>query len=500
MFLWRFRSFARSAIASVVLLAPATAIAEPARTPTPSEEAAVRRTQPTPPSGAQSDQSPGRIGTAEASSDPPEPPATTIRAHSPKRALPNYDGRGEPPTSAADVALWIPRIVLAPLYLVSEYVIRRPLGWLITTAEQNQWPSAIRNFFLFGPDKKAGIVPTVFVDFGIRPSIGIYAFWDDLLGPGNHLRLHATTFGADWLQGSIADKIPIGSDASLDLRVEGIHRPDSIFHGLGPNSLQKNRTRYGVDQFRARPVLEMTWWKSSRVLVEAGFKYVHFRDDACCDDPSLTTAVREGSHAAPPGFATGYSSVYQRGELTIDSRDERPQSQSGVRVELEAEQAADVRRSASSWIRYGGTASGILDIKNNRSVSLSVTALFADPLASGAEIPFTEQVVLGGSGPMRGYLYGRLIDRSAAIATIKYKWPIWVFLDGTVQLATGNVFGPQLEDFNAKFLRLSGAIGVESVGSPDHTFEVLVGFGTETFDQGAQVNSARVLVGTNRGF
>jgi hypothetical protein len=101
---------------------------------------------------------------------------------------------------------------------------------------------------------------------------------------------------------------------------------------------------------------------------------------------------------------------------------------------------------------------------------------------------------------MRGYLYGRLIDRSAAIATLKYKWPIWVFLDGTMQLATGNVFGPQLEGFKTSLLRLSGAIGVESVGSPDHTFEVLFGGATETFEQGAEVTSFRLVFGTNRGF
>src|SRR6185503_3843588 len=173
----------------------------------------------------------------------------------------NYNGLGEPKTTAGDVALWIPRGIFFPLYLVSEYLIRQPLAWLITTAERNQWPSAIRDFFLFGPDKKAGIVPTAFLDFGLRPSVGVYAFWDDLLGPGNHLRLHATTLGPDWLQGAVADRIPIGKEGSVDFRVEGVHRPDQIFHGLGPRSLQADRMRYGIDKVQARPVFEMQWWK-----------------------------------------------------------------------------------------------------------------------------------------------------------------------------------------------------------------------------------------------
>ncbi len=133
-------------------------------------------------------------------------------------------------------------------------------------------------------------------------------------------------------------------------------------------------------------------------------------------------------------------------------------------------------------------------------MSLSVTTLFVDPVSQNATIPFTEQVVLGGSGPMRGFLYGRLVDRSAAIATLKYRWPIWVFLDGAIQGAIGNVFGPQLEDFKTNLLRVTANIGVETVGTADHTFEILAGFGTETIDQGANVNSFRFLFGTNRGF
>jgi hypothetical protein len=101
---------------------------------------------------------------------------------------------------------------------------------------------------------------------------------------------------------------------------------------------------------------------------------------------------------------------------------------------------------------------------------------------------------------MRGYLYGRLVDRSAAIATLKYRWPIWNWLDGAAQFAMGNVFGPQLGDFKTKLLRLTAAIGIETPGTADHTFEFLAGFGTETIEQGFEPTSFRLLFGTNRGF
>jgi hypothetical protein len=510
-------SLGGGAAAVALALAASPAFAQPSDAPataapeTRAEAPASTGQTTTTPTGAATDTSPGKPGTAEVPAEPAAPappgaPATGAAgagapgAPSPKRALPDYDGRGAPPTTAGDVLLWIPRVLLSPIYFVTEYVIRRPIGWLMTTAERNQWPSAIVNFFTFGPDKKAGVVPTALIDFGFKPSVGLYAFWDDLLGPGNHLRLHASTWGADWLQGSIADKIPVGERGWFDMRVEGVTRPDQIFFGLGPRSLQGDETRYGIDRVEVHPVFETQWWRGSRVTVEGGVRYVDFRDENCCDDPSLFDEIRKGRAAAPPGLFEGYTEVYQRGELTIDTREPRPASQTGFRLELGAEQGANVRRASDTWVRYGGSIGGFLDVKSNRTLSLSMTTLFADPLAKGATIPFTEQVVLGGSGPMRGYLYGRLIDRSAAVGTLKYRWPIWVFLDGTLQAAVGNVFGPQLEDFRTKLLRLSTAVGVESIGGADHTFEILLGMATETFDHGAQLNSFRLVFGTNRGF
>ena len=91
----------------------------------------------------------GASPAAAAEAPSPAPPAATpapapapaaTRGPEDRRAVPDYDGRPEP-TTAGDIALWVPRVVLFPLYLVSEYLIRRPLGWLISTGEREHWPS-----------------------------------------------------------------------------------------------------------------------------------------------------------------------------------------------------------------------------------------------------------------------------------------------------------------------------------------------------------------------
>jgi hypothetical protein len=101
---------------------------------------------------------------------------------------------------------------------------------------------------------------------------------------------------------------------------------------------------------------------------------------------------------------------------------------------------------------------------------------------------------------MPAYFAGRLVDRSAAAATASYAWPIAPWLDGRLEVALGNVFGTRLAQLDARLLRLSGAFGLSIAGMTDPPLEFLVGFGTETFDHGSQMDSIRVMLGVPHTF
>jgi len=157
----------------------------------------------------------------------------------------------------------------------------------------------------------------------------------------------------------------------------------------------------------------------------------------------------------------------------------------------------------SGWLRYGATAAGYLDLTGTKRVlALTVMTQFADPLGP-SPIPFTELVYLGGDHAMRGFYLGRLLGRSAAVATASYAWPIAPWVDGDLQLAVGNVFGEHLTGFEPGLLRFSGALGVSVgglqktsvMGSQDAPVEFLIGIGSETFDHGGQIDSIRVMAG-----
>jgi len=109
-------------------------------------------------------------------------------------------------------------------------------------------------------------------------------------------------------------------------------------------------------------------------------------------------------------------------------------------------------------------------------------------------------VSLGGERPLRGFLQGQFVDRSAAALRLDYRWPVAVWLDGTLTYEMGNVFGRNLSGFELAELRSSFGIGIQAIGAQDHVFQALVAFGTQPYDQGGHVDSFRFVLGTTAGF
>jgi hypothetical protein len=426
---------------------------------------------------------------------------------SPKRALPNYDGRGKPPTTVGERLLVVPRVILSPVYLTTEYVIRKPLGAAIAAAERANIPKVLYDFFLFGPEHKAGVVPTLFFDFGFSPSVGLYGFWDDAGFKRNDLTAHFSVWTSDWVAGSLGDTIHFGRGSAWTVKLAAIQRPDRTFFGLGPNSIQDDRGRYGETRLDGGETFDVSLWRSSQVQAGSGIRSVHLYKGDYDDEATLAEEAAAGAYPLPPGYGHTYTEEYNHALLALDTRT----AGTGLRLEAQGEQGSDVNSTPySAWIRYQGTAGVFVDLNGRgRVLSLTGAALFADPLERGGVIPFTEQIALGGDTPllhamatgaglMPGLYPGRLVDRSAAVGTLQYRWPIWAWLDGTLQVASGNVFGEHLEAFKPGLLRLSGALGIESTGVSENAFHLLIGVGSETFDHGGQIDTIRLAFGTSR--
>ena len=209
---------------------------------------------------------------------------------SPKRPVPDYDGRGPSPARPGEVGLWVPRVVLSPLYLVSEYVLRQPLGVAIPAAEHADLPRKVYDFFTFGPEHKAGIVPVGLVEFNFNPSVGAYAFWDDAGFKGDDLRAHAEVWPSDWLYGSLTQRVSLAGRSTAQLRLTGLLAPRQgllringpAVAGVGPDAVPRIR------RLDAGASYEWRYWRSSRIQTGIGVRDVSTGDGHFAGDLDVT--------------------------------------------------------------------------------------------------------------------------------------------------------------------------------------------------------------------
>jgi hypothetical protein len=389
---------------------------------------------------------------------------------------------------------------LFPLHLVSEYGLRRPLGFVVTAAERADLPARLYRFFTFGPEHNGGVLPVGFVEFGFNPSFGAYLFWDDaFFVKANHLRIHFEIWPPDWVSGSVSDQLRLSRRSALELRFTGLDRPDAVFYGIGPSSLLVDQSRYTLELFHVHAAVDARLWRSSRLQLTLGVERIGTGAGHFATDPSVNQVAARGGFPLPFGFGLRTVAPFGRLYASLDTRPLGHPTASGVLVEAQAEQGVDVAHSPiSGWLRWGGDITGMVDVNGyGRILSLSAATQFVEQVGS-LPIPFSELVSLGGNRWLHGLSGGRLLDRSAAAVELAYRWPISAWLSSTLQVAVGNVFPEHLAQFRPGLLRFSAAVGLRT--GKDPPFEMLIGVGTDTFERGGRLEGVRILVGVPHSF
>ncbi|MCA9608490.1 MAG: hypothetical protein KC619_22955 [Myxococcales bacterium] len=417
-----------------------------------------------------------------------------------RREVPDLDGRPEQgPDPVLDGLLWVPRILTSPLYLVSEYVIRAPLAALLTALEREgviDW--------LFAAAGPFTVMPTMFYEFGLSPSIGLYAAFEGLGFDENRLSAHAATWGEDWLRLIVRDRVRITERVEIAGRFEARRRPDQLLEGIGFDATQVTRGRFAVDLLEGRIELKISPWRRSALELQAGYRNVGFRDEGWSGDPSVL-----GRGIAPPtGYLTGYELVFFRADLLFDSHEPtRELTRSRVRARVLVEQnaafgglTANDARLFSSFVRWGGELAASTDFLGaGRVFMLRFRTELVSPLREGAPIPFYELPDAGGRGPLPGFIPGQLRGESMMGLSLEYVWPVYALLDGFTTFSVGNAFGEHYAGFGWDRLRLSWQIGIVPRFEGEHLIEISFGLGTETFERGATLSQARLVVGARHG-
>jgi hypothetical protein len=444
---------------------------------------------------------PGTPDAAAVQPAPAQAPGSAPAEPTARREVPDYRQLEPEPTTAGDVLIWVPRVILLPAHLVTEYTLRVPVGAAATEAERSNWPGAVYDFFAFAPDHKGGILPTFSFNTGFRPSIGFHFWWDDTFVAGNTISADAAWGGSNWIHTAIGDRYRFSPADDIAFQVEWQRRPDQVYFGIGSGTPDTYRSRYATDQVEGRVVYTHATPRGLRVEVQPRIYRTVFRDWSCCGDPSLADRVAAGQLAAPPGFQENYTAAALELALGIDTRNPGPTNRSGVRIGAMAAPAVDVTRGFDrSWIRYGGLVEGSWDVtRKGRVLSLGLFTMFADPLGS-QPVPFTELVSVGGTEPFAGFLNGRLRGRSAIAAQLSWRWPVFAYLDGVAAVGFGNVFDAHLTNFRWDLLRLSAELGVRTAAAfGKSNFQMVFGMGSEPFRDGLRLTSFRFALGVTYG-
>ena len=373
--------------------------------------------------------------------------------------------------------LWIPRVLLSPLYVANEYVVRRPLGAFVIHAERDRWSDSVAQLFTFGEGGHNLLVPTASFDLGLAPSVGVYYALGEAGAADNRLAVQLATWGLRSIRASAADTYAIDEPDQLQARLELERVRDHLFVGVGPDATRGVKSRYGVERVEGSIGYRRRLTGAGWLAAESGVRRIGFVD-GCCGDPTLDERIARGEVMAPPGYRGDYTAGFGRVAVQLDTRRARPAPGSGVYLRLTGGPSVAPRDRA--WIHYGGVAGGALDLTGHRrTVELQLAVDFVDAMAGA--VPFTEYPTLGGE--------------SMPAAQLGYTWPVWLGLDARTRFTLGNAWDSHLAGFSPRELRMSGDVGFTTTDDGDRGLEILVGVGTETFERGAHVTSLRVTVG-----
>lgn len=429
-----------------------------------------------------------------------------------ERLRPELRNREEQTTSVGDVLIWIPRVVFYPVYLVTEYLVRWPLGVLTRALERYhviQWVDELTGW----DDGNARIFPVLRISSGFTPAFGFGIIWDNMIWEDNDWGLTFDFNAGDNLTFEIATRQQFFDDLfSLQLAFQNELRNDFVFHGIGAGTEQADQARF----FREKTMGYLRW-DLGRTSIGIGargqFELSTFQFDC-------TTNVREGERniCGPDNqsgtsddaftlggdglkyFRSGYDLGRFKGRIFYDSREPRPAPGDGIRIELLGRYGTGVGLASENieFVRYGAKAGVFWDIWERRVLSLAGYIEFADQI-EGKDIPFAELITLGGVEAMRGFDLARFHGRSAFVGSLRYQYPVWSFFDGYLVAEAGNAFGPRLEDFDVSLLHGSLAIGFTTVDSHYNSFDLLFALGTTPFGRDFEIQSARIAIGTNWG-
>jgi hypothetical protein len=377
--------------------------------------------------------------------------------------------------------IWVPRVVFFPVHLVTEYILRKPMVWTITKIEEHYVIERFVDFLTFF-DGDLTLFPRIFLDFGVRPSVGLTLQWQGFIHEDTNLDMGFSFWGDDWIAVGAASTTKVFADDSgrFSMSASFQRRPDLPFFGYGADTepIERNvKVRSAQGQTFLRAFLAGL----NRVSLRLAAKNTRFFSGEGDENPITFSEFEDDADIYT---FEAYNWLESELFFEIDTRDPETEfaAGSGFRTELQLSFGFDPGEVDKRNMKYGAELAAFWDISSLHHI-LAIQAWFQImERMGGGPLPITELVSMGGPEHMRAFLQNRFLGDSAYEISIRYTWPVWILFDFELFASLGNAFPGRFEGFTWERSYLGWGFGLDSNWSREITISMLFGFGTNRLD------------------
>ena len=395
-------------------------------------------------------------------------------------------------TTAGDALVWVPRVIFAPWYVVTEYGIRIPFYALTAWLDRHYVFAALSDVLHPVPDIQWS--PAFTIDLGVFAAGGAAVTLSNVLAHGHTINVSAEVGGpAAWFL-SARDTWRVGP-LHLGARGGMFTRSDRLFFGFGPNSGSEG-VNFKQTRFEGFAFANIDVQNHFYLEVAEGFRV------------DQTSPI--GSQFTPqPGYGENDLAMAQA-DVRLDSRHSSAHTtpngpphlihdqNTGARLVGNVTYGRDVRDSEQTFVSATADVEVAVDVSPPDRV-LSLRGYLMDAVPLGSEpVPFLEQAMLGWRNHY-GFVWGRFRDEAAVMLELRYRYPVAYFVDMHLIASVGNVFARDFSDFNVKKLTSSFGIGLRTRETGMTPIELVVALGSTRFDEQFGIQSGRVYLSVTEG-
>ena len=323
------------------------------------------------------------------------------------------------------------------------------------------------------------IVPLIEAGGGDGFGGGLFFQYRNLFDKGYQLRLYYQVHtDLDQRAFLVLDSPPVeylwDRPIRYQVRVDFRNNPNARFYGRGSDSLQSDKSEYGLDRVRGGGHLDYQILSRLKVKIPVDFMTVNTRSAK-----GNARSVEDTFPASEiPGFDKRLTYFITGLELKYDTTDSEVTPTRGGSDSFQFLRYQGLSHSGFDFNEYFLDLRQYVALWTPRHVLAFRNAWKFQQGTGDSQVPFVLFSELDWKQLLRGFDRGRFRDNSYVLFNFEYRFPIWDFIDGKVFLDTGKVFRAST-DVSFDHWKYAAGGGISFILRDLVLFTVEVGYGGE---------------------